>query len=145
MKQDRADKLYLKALAIREGEANGLWLPIIRSLACRGHSDAMIELAAWRSSSNDLGGLGSPADSFSAAGLYRRAYLKGDTRAAQHMAMGCFNRGDFAGYRRWLRLGARSGDEEAATQLRYVETRLWHDAARRIKRLRPIKKRDGFN
>jgi TPR repeat protein len=140
----RADKLYLKALNIREGNANGLWVPILQHLALRGHSGAMIDLANWFCGSNSLRDLGATADAFSAAGLYRRAYRKGDARAAQHLAMGCFNRNDLRGYRLWLGRAARTGDGEAAVQLRRFETRLWHDAARRIGRLRPHDKRDEF-
>lgn len=140
----KADRLCLKALQVREGSRRGLWIPIIQHLALRGHAEAMIELANWYSETNPLHGLGTAADSHSAVGLYRRAYRKGDPRAAHNMAMTCFNLGDLRGYRHWLRQAAVTGDDDAAKQLRHFETRLWHGAARKIRRLRPIQKRDGF-
>lgn len=142
---ERAEKLYMRGLEIRDKRSVGLWLPIMWHLALKGHLGAMIELASWFGDDNSLRSCGSAADAFSASGLYRRAYRKGDARAAQHMAMGCFNRNDLAGYRHWLRLGAKAGDEEAAEQLRYFESRLWHAAARKIRRGRPEQKRDGFS
>src|SRR5689334_15298084 len=36
------DRLYLRAQAIREARRPGLWMPILRRLALRGHADAMI-------------------------------------------------------------------------------------------------------
>lgn len=140
----RADRLYERAMFIRDGRRRGLWLPIIWHLALRGHTDAMIDLAAWFSGDNHWSSLGSPADTFSAAALYRRALRKGNARAAQHLAMACFNRNDLRGYRHWLRQGARAGDSEAAEQLSYFETRLWHRTAHDIGRGRPEQKRDGF-
>jgi TPR repeat protein len=140
----KAERLYEKGLRIRERRSVGLWMPIMWHLAVRGHPDAMIELASWFSRDGSLKAFGSPDDGFSAAGLYRRAYRKGEARAAQHVAMSCFNRNDLAGYRRWLRLAARAGDEEAAHQLRCFETRLPHGAARKIGRGRPDQKRDFF-
>jgi hypothetical protein len=141
---DRAEKLYGEALEIQEGRRRGWWVPRMQYLAFRGYDYAMTELARWYSDSNDLADLGSARDPFSAAGLYRRAYRQGSTQAAQHMAMGCFNRGDMAGYRHWLAQGAKAGDEEAREQRRNFETRLWHSNARKVGRLRPTQKRDGF-
>jgi hypothetical protein len=140
----RMDRLYNRALRIRERRTGGLWMPIIWHLALRGHTDAMIDLAAWFSHDNGSTSLGTPADGFSAAGLYRRAFRKGDARAAQHMAMAHFNRNNMLGYRHWLRLGANAGDTEAAEQIEYFETRLWHGAAHDIGRGRPEQRRDGF-
>jgi TPR repeat protein len=142
--QFKNDKLYLKALRIQEGKAGGLWMPIMWHLALRGHTDAMIELASWFSGSGYLKDLGSAADKFSAAGLYRNAYRAGNPRAAQHMAMICFNRNDLSGYRLWLRRAVQQGDDAAELQLRCFETRLWHSTARKIGRLRPQQKRDEF-
>jgi hypothetical protein len=141
------DRLYLRGLAIRYerhvGRHVGLWMPIMWHLALGGHTGAMIELADWFSQNGDGKCFGTPADAFSAAGLYYRAYRKGDPRAAQNAAAGCFNRNDMAGYRRWLRRAAKAGDAEASKELRYFETRLWHSAARKVGRLRPRQKRDG--
>ncbi len=133
----RAERLYQRAVNIQERRANGFWVPIMWHLALRGHGAAMVDLAARYSESNRLADLGSPADSFSAAGLYRRAWRKGEHRAAQHMAMGCFNRNDLVGYRLWLRRAGRAGDGDAGASLRRFETRLPHRAARAVRRLRP--------
>ena len=56
--------------------------------------------------------------------------------------MGCFNRGDMRGYRHWLALGARAGDENARRARGFFEMRLPHSYAGRIGRLRPWQKRD---
>src|SRR5581483_5303693 len=98
MDESQAAAHYKRAVAIQEGKAGGFWVPILCHLALRGHSDAMVELPSWLSHSGRLADLGSTADSFSAAGLYRRAFRKGNARATQHMAMFCFNRGDLQSY-----------------------------------------------
>ena len=139
-----ADRLYLRALAIRYERHVGKWLPIVWHLALRGHTGAMIELADWFSNEGSADPFGTPADAFSAAGLYRRAYRKGDKRAAQHLALSCFNRGNMAGYRHWLGQGAKAGDGEANQERGRFETRLWHAAAHKVRRLRPRQKRYGF-
>lgn len=139
-----ADRLYLRGLAIRYERHRGLWLPIMWHLALRGHTGAMIELADWFSNDGSADPFGTPADGFSAAGLYRRAYRKRDARAAQHLAMSRFNRNDMAGYRHWLLRAGRAGDVEARNQHRRFETRLPHSAARKIGRIRPEQKRDEF-
>ncbi|WP_156347459.1 MULTISPECIES: hypothetical protein [unclassified Sphingomonas] len=136
------DRLYLRALAIRYEGHRGLWMPIMWHLALRGYPGAMIELADWFSYYASFEGMGTAADAFSAVGLYRRAYVKGDTRAAQNLAVSYFNRGDLNGYRTWLRRAVRAGDTEAKAQLRYFELRLPHRQARKIGRLRPMQKRD---
>jgi hypothetical protein len=137
------DRLYLKGLTIRHERSVGLWLPIMRHLALRGHTGAMVELADWFSGADGAGEIGKACDVTSPAGLYRRAYRKGNAMAARNMAVSCFNRSDMAGYRRWLGLAARAGDAESAQELRYFETRLWHGSARKVRRLRPVQKRDG--
>ncbi|MEG3176101.1 hypothetical protein U1872_07665 [Sphingomonas sp. RB3P16] len=138
------DRLYLKGLAIRDRQRVGLWQPIMWHLALRGHVGAMIELADWFSDDDSISSVGKSADPFCAAGLYRRAYKKGDARAARNAAMGCFNRNDMIGYRQWLRRAATAGDDESRAELLYFETRLWHAAARKIRRLRPSQKRDEY-
>ena len=140
--ETKTDRLYLKALAIRYKRLAGLWVPIIWHLALRGHAGAMIELADWYSRDDSAESVGTPAHAFSAAGLYRRAFRNGDARAAANFAMSCFNRNDMIGYRHWLRRAAQTGDADAAKQLARFETRLWHSAARTIRRLRPEQKRD---
>jgi hypothetical protein len=139
-----ADRHYVKALAIRYERHVGKWLPIMWHLALRGHSGAMIELADWFSNEGSADPFGTPANAFSAAGLYRRAFRNGDNRAAQHMAMICFNRNDMAGYRHWLGQGARAGDVEADQECRRFETRLSHANARKVRRLRPKQKWEKF-
>ncbi|WP_448663633.1 hypothetical protein ACG3SL_02860 [Sphingomonas sp. CJ20] len=129
---------------MRYEHAVGLWVPIIRHLAMRGHADAMIELADWYSEDNSAQAFGKPASSFAAAGLYRRAWRKGNARAALNAAASCFNRNDMRGYRHWLRNAANVGADDARRELCAFETRLWHSAARKIRRLRPFKKRDGL-
>ncbi|HEY6965283.1 MAG TPA: hypothetical protein VI407_08695 [Erythrobacter sp.] len=137
------DRLYLKALSIRHERGVGLWLPIMQHLALRGHAEAMVELADWFSGADRVSEIGRACDATTPAGLYRRAYRKGYAIAARNMAISCFNGGDMAGYRRWLRKAARAGDAESGQELRYFETRLWHGAARKVRRIRPVQKRDG--
>jgi hypothetical protein len=137
MNQRRADQLYERAEEILDGHRNGFGEPILWHLALRRHTDAMLALASRVSE-------GKPADPFSRKGLERRAFLLGAERAAQHLAMSCFNQGDLAGYRFWLHRGARKGDNEAVAELRRFETRLPHAAAADIKRLRPFRVSDGL-
>lgn len=139
------DRLYLRALSIRHERGVGLWMPIMWHLALRGHTGAMIELADWFSGGDSAKEVGKTFDAYSAAGLYYRAYRKGDPRAASNMALSCFNRGDMAGYRHWLRHAAKAGDPQSLRELRAFESRLWHSAARKLRRLRPVQKRDGFS
>jgi hypothetical protein len=136
------DRLYLKGLAVRYERHVGLWMPIMWHLARRGHTGAMIELADWFAHDNCRQSFGTPADRFSAAGLYYRAYRKGDARAAYNAAMSCFNRNDMVAFRKWLRRAALTGDIDAVRGIRCFETRLCHAAARKIGRLRPYHKRD---
>lgn len=138
------DRLYIRALTIRYEKHVGLWFPIMWHLALRGHTGAMIELADWFSNGNSAKEFGTPADNFSAAGLYRRAARKGDGRSALNAAMSCFNRNDMTGYRRWLRLATKAGSVEARQQLRAFEIRLPHGDARKIRRARSYQKRDEF-
>ncbi|WP_175487990.1 hypothetical protein [Sphingomonas sp. NFR04] len=134
--------MYEKALRIRYERESGLWRPILWHLALRRHADAMIELADWISDGDSLRRFGKPADPFSAAGLYRRAWKSGNERAAANIAASNFNRNNLADYRRWLRHAADAGSRESAAELRAFETRLPHGAARKIRRLRPMQMRD---
>ena len=128
--QSTEDRLYLKALSIRHERSVGLWMPIMWHLALRGHTGAMVELADWFSGTDAAKEAGKASEAFSAAGLYYRAYRKGDFNGARNMAISCFNRSDMAGYRHWLRRAARAGDTESARELRFFEVRLWHATAR---------------
>lgn len=138
MRTEQQDRLYDRASSILEGGGNGFGEPILWHLALRRHTDAMLSLAGR------LDPWGKPADPFSQRGLERRAFRLGNERAGQHLAMTHFNRGDLAGYRRWLSWAARAGDEEAAIELRRFETRLPHAAAGDIGRQRPYRKSDGL-
>jgi TPR repeat protein len=140
-KSEADDELYVRAMDIRYGNARGLWLPKIRALALRGHADAMTELADWLADSDDAG---AAAKSFGAAYLYRRAYRKGEPRAAHNLAMTYFNRDDLAGYRTWIRNAGRAGDNAARAEAARFETRLPHKNAVRVGRLRPHQRRDEF-
>lgn len=140
--ENAEDRLYLRALRIRHERHAGLWMPIMWHMALRGHACAMVDLADWFSGGDSVKEIGKTSDAFSAGGLYYRAYRKGETRAASNMAISCFNRGDMAGYRRWLRRAAKAGDADAARELKCFETRHWHSAARKLRRLRPVQKRD---
>jgi hypothetical protein len=136
------DQLYVRAIDILYGKARGLWWPKIRALALRGHVDAMIELADWLADDDEQAG--AAANPFSAAGLYRRAYRKGEPRAAHNLAMTCFNRNDLTGYRTWMRKAGSAGDNAARAEAARFETRLPHRNAARIGRHRPHQRRDEF-
>lgn len=137
MNQEYADQLYKRADAILDGYRNGWGEPILWHLALRRHTDAMLALAIRISD-------GKVFDPFSRSGLGRKAFRLGSKRAAQHLAMNCFNKGNLAGYRIWLHRAAHGGDGEAAAELRRFETRLPHAAARRLKRIRPYRVSDGL-
>lgn len=131
------ERAYERALLIQAGRSLGFWVPIMKHLAMRGFAPAMIDLASWmvdETGNSDFRKAAMPGD---AANLYRRAHRQGDERAAQHMAMTCFNRHDLAGYRLWLRRAHYTGDEDALAELRKFETRLPHFAAKRHSRCRP--------
>ena len=142
MDEGAAERLYERAVRIRDGGGPGLWLPIMAHLALRGHSDAMIEWAHRRA--EPASGLGRLGDRASPANLYGRALRAGNARAAQHLAMERFNRGDLGGYRGWLSRAARVGDAEAREELRRFELRLPHASARAVGRGRPVLARDGY-
>ena len=140
MDDRKALRLYERALAIQEGRARGLWVPIAWHLALRCDPLGMTLLAIWLSGTATRESLGKPADAFSAAGLYRRAWRRGNETAAQNLAMSHFNMRDLAGYRHWLRKAARAGSVEERLELRRFETRLPHETARRLRRQRPFRR-----
>ena len=82
------------------------------------------------------------ADPFSQEGLAYRAFRLGDAGGAQHLAMNAFNKGDLGRYRYWLARGAKTGDADAARELRRFELRLSHANARLIGRKRPHRRSD---
>jgi TPR repeat protein len=126
MPTDRVQRL---ANAWIIGLSPGDGMGLLWHLALRRYPPAMTELA------RRIGEDGrSAADPYSSAGLCYRALRQGDPTAAHNMAMTRFNCRDLQGYRHWLRLAAKAGDEEAGQQLRRFETRLPHGVARDIKR-----------
>ncbi len=84
-----------------------------------------------------MNSFGKQSQVFSAAWLYRRAYLNGSARAATNAASSCFNRNDMAGFRLWLRRAASLGDQESGVLLKRFELRQPHSFARKVRRLRP--------
>ncbi|MBX9815045.1 MAG: hypothetical protein K2X76_10120 [Sphingomonas sp.] len=144
IKSPRNERLYAIALDTRFNRQIGTWLPKIRALATRGDRDAMTDLADWCSGQDRRSEMGSLANPASPAGLYLRAYRQGSVRAAENMAISCFNRRDLIGYRYWLVRAARAGSADAERAVRRFEIRSWHGAARGIGRLRPRRKRDGL-
>jgi hypothetical protein len=134
---DRLERLFAKACLIQQGKANGLWLPKMWHLALRRHLNGMEWLANWLS---DHEGLGKASDGFSSFGLMRRAHFSGSSVAAQNLALDHFYRNDLAGYRSWLRRAAHRGDPDAGMELRKFETRQPFPLARKLRRLRPLRK-----
>lgn len=141
-KNDKFDRLYMKALVIQDAGGRGHWLPIMKMLANRNYSPAMIDLASWLVDQRVDGRPGRHSHRGDPASFYYRAHKNGDARAAQHLAMTCFNVNDLKGYRYWLQRGAKMGDMAAAEELRAFETRLPNLAAKRFKRFRPYRSKD---
>jgi len=136
------DKLYVRALEIEEGRANGLAIPIFFHLTLRRHVPSMLRLASYRAFERGRS-WGKPAIAHSPIGLCYRAYRRGEVAlAAQNLAMDYFNCRDLARYRHWLRRAANAGDRDSAIQLRHFETRLPHATARDIGRQRPYRRYD---
>jgi TPR repeat protein len=139
--ESREDCLFDRAVDILEGRANGFGLPILHHLALRGHSSAMLWLAGAWTQDAERSKFGRFSDPCSAIGLMRRALRLGDSNGAQNLAMTYyFNTGNLAMYRHWLAKAATRGDEDAARELSRFELRLPHLAARRVGRLRPLRR-----
>ncbi|WP_086606824.1 hypothetical protein [Erythrobacter donghaensis] len=136
----KAERLFLRADAIMERRANGFAMPVLEHLALRGYAQAMLELARWDTRSGDPRAIGRICDTRSPAALMRLAHRLGDITAAQNLAMTLFHAGDLAGYRHWLRRAARAGDAEAGAELRRFEVRQPFSLARRIGRIRPLRR-----
>ncbi len=130
----RDEKLYLRALLIIDRRANGYFTPILQHLALRHHNDAMVQLA------NFADFLGKFWDYGSANNLLYKAVRRGSWLAAQSLAMNSFNSNDLYRYRYWLRLAAKLGDTDSATELGKFETRLPHLNAVKIRRKRPYRR-----
>lgn len=136
------DSLYARAESIQERRACGYWEPILWHLALRGHSLSRLRLADWRSRMGTRVELGRFGDAYSPLGLMYGAYRKGANFAGINLAISYFNIGDMAGYRHWLAKAAKAGEHGAKEELKLFETRKPHSLARRLRRLRPLK-RDG--
>jgi hypothetical protein len=136
----RDDRLFLRADAILERRANGFAMPVLEHLTRRRYPPAMLELARWATQAGDPASIGRISDPRSPAGLMHRAHRLGDITAAQNLAMTLFHAGDLAGYRRWLRKAARAGDTEADAELRRFELRQPATLARRVRRIRPLRR-----
>ena len=135
---EREERLFDRAVRVLDRQANGFGLPILWHLSLRGYAPAMIYLASTMTPNCAPSEFGRLADAFSAAGLLRRAFLKGEWNGAQNLAMQYFYMQDFAAYRRWLYRGARSGDLDAAQEIRAFDIRKPYPIAKRIRRLRPF-------
>jgi hypothetical protein len=138
----KLDRLFNRAEAILDGNANGFGMPILRTLAHRRYGPAMLSLAARQTESGNREELGRFSNANSPAGFMFRAFQQGEVNAAQNLALTLFYLGDLAGYRHWLRKAARRGDEDAAKELSRFEVRQPWPLARKIKRKRPFRK-DG--
>lgn len=139
---ERFDRLFNRAEAILDGKANGLGMPILRTLAHKRYGPAMLSLAARETETGKRADLGRFNDTASPAGLMYRAFRRGEVNAAQNLALTLFYAGGLAGYRRWLRRAARGDDEDAARELNRFEIRQPYPLARRVNRIRPFR-RDG--
>jgi hypothetical protein len=139
---DRFDRLFSRAELILDGKANGFGMLILQVLAHRRYGPAMLSLAARETEAGNRADLGRFSDANSPAGLMYRAFRQGEANAAQNLAFTLFYAGDLAGYRRWMRRAARSGDEDASRELTRFEVRQPYPLARRINRVRPFRK-DG--
>ena len=142
-----ADKLYERAINIKDRLDHGLWLPILRHLMLRGHENAMVALGHWYTEGNDRRDLDGTGEPYTAANLYYRVWRKGGdsaAHAAHSLAISYFNRGDMLRFRQWARRGARLGDYSCKFYVKNFETRLPHANARDVRRQRPEAKRDEF-
>ncbi|WP_337847251.1 hypothetical protein [Sphingomonas sp.] len=127
---------------ILERRANGYGEPILRHLALRGYGPALLDLANRYTQTGSLKELGRLQNRNSPIAQTYRAYRNGELNAAQNMAMSLYNVGDLHGYRRWLYRAARMGDLDARRELSHFGVRQPHGLARRLRRLRPLR-RDG--
>lgn len=132
MNRLKTDRLKRLADAWHNDTSPSDGMGLLWHLALRRYPSAMTELSR-RIGEDGL----RAADPFSASGLACRASRQGDPAAAYNLAMSCFNRRNLRGYRYWLRVAARAGDEDAREQFRRFETRLPHGAAFDIGRGRP--------
>ncbi|MFC4256912.1 hypothetical protein GRI97_14690 [Altererythrobacter xixiisoli] len=140
--ENRMDRLFNRAEAILYGRKTGLGAPILWHLALRHHGRSMLEIANHATRTGARSELGTAAQWFSPFNLMYRAYRLGEPNAAQNLAMTHFNFGDLQGYRHWIRKAARAGETNAQNDARRFELRQPYTLARRLRRLRPVR-RDG--
>jgi hypothetical protein len=138
----KKDRLFARADAILEGRENGLGVPILWHLALRKYGPAMLSLASRATATGVYSELGRMSNAYSPLGLMHRAYRLGELNAAQNLAMTYFYVGNLAMYRHWMRKAASAGDTDAAQELGRFETRQPYNLAKRLRRLRPVR-RDG--
>lgn len=135
----KSDRYFARAEAILEGNENGFGEPILRHLVLRKYGPAMLSLACRNTSSGCADELGRVCDGRSPAALMYRAYRLGERNAAQNFALTLFYVGDLAGYRRWLRKAARSGDVDAMAELKRFQIRQPYPLAKPLRRIRPFR------
>jgi hypothetical protein len=111
-RKDRHWRLYLRALAILDGEANGHALPIMRALTNRHFVPAVLVLADYESRQRSLA-------------LHHRAAATGDAAAMYNLAIEYRNRGDLREYRRHLGFASRV-DDEARSEMKAFRRRFPH-------------------
>lgn len=139
---DRMDHRFARAEAILYGRQTGLGAPILWHLALHHHGRSMLEIANHATRNGERSELGTAAQWYSPFNLMCRAYRQGEPNAAQNLAMTHFNFGDLQGYRHWIRKAARAGETNAQDNARRFELRQPSGLARRLRRLRPVR-RDG--
>ncbi|MCW1404022.1 hypothetical protein OKA06_17555 [Novosphingobium sp. MW5] len=136
----RLERLWLRAWKIAEDNGHGHRLPILHHLAMRGHELGLLDLANFQIIDGDRNTAGRLADGHSPVRLMYRAYKRGSPTAAQNMALTYFWLNDLCGYRHWLRKAARAGDQDAGLELKRFETRQPFTLAKRMRRLRPLRR-----
>ncbi len=129
------DDLWELALEKLAGRTPGWGEPLLWHLAMRGHVHAMMELSTFIDDDGPI------SDPYTTRGLAYRVYRLGHWAGAQHLAMLSFNDNNLNGYRHWLRKAAQLGGVfDELDELKRFETRLPHSNARKIGRLRPVRR-----
>lgn len=139
-RHERLERLWLRAWKIAEQNGTGHRLPILHHLAMHGHELGLLDLANFMVVDGDRKSVGRLADNYSPVRLLYRAFRAGSPTAAQNLAMTHFWLNDLTGYRHWLNKAARAGDEDARLELKRFETRQPFGLAKRMRRLRPLRR-----
>ncbi|OYY72330.1 hypothetical protein [Sphingomonas sp. 28-63-12] len=130
------DRWLNRAVAILEGRANGMGMPVLRALTRRGHHAAMAELANRLTSPEN-----SEYDLQRGLELERRlARAVPESWIFGNLSTTLRNHGDMAGYRRWLALAARTGDLDYIAEMGRFETRFPFPIMKRWGRYRPFRR-----